>query len=105
MSPQTPRFSPAASRRSTAAPRPFKARHLYIHGGFTGTDAKFSFCFPPEDGVPRTLLPGDPSVARGRGGHAAQRRFRPCEWRLLGADEHGRQGQPSYGGGVGPWPV
>jgi hypothetical protein len=25
-----------------------KARHLYIHGGFTGTDAKFSFCFPPE---------------------------------------------------------
>ncbi|HKN49375.1 MAG TPA: hypothetical protein VJ010_04020, partial [Actinomycetota bacterium] len=25
---------------------PFKARHLYVHGGFTGTDAKFSFCFP-----------------------------------------------------------
>jgi hypothetical protein len=28
---------------------PFKARHLYVHGGFTGTDAKFSFCFPPEE--------------------------------------------------------
>jgi hypothetical protein len=27
---------------------PVKARHLYVHGGFTGTDAKFSFCFPPE---------------------------------------------------------
>ena len=27
---------------------PIKARHLYVHGGFTGTDAKFSFCFPPE---------------------------------------------------------
>jgi hypothetical protein len=27
---------------------PVKARHLYIHGGFTGTDAKFSYCFPPE---------------------------------------------------------
>ena len=26
---------------------PVKARHLYIHGGFRGTDAKFSFCFPP----------------------------------------------------------
>jgi hypothetical protein len=25
----------------------FKARHLYVHGGFTDTDAKFSFCFPP----------------------------------------------------------
>jgi hypothetical protein len=28
---------------------PFKARHLYVHGGFTGTDAKFSFCFPPPE--------------------------------------------------------
>jgi hypothetical protein len=27
---------------------PIKTRHLYIHGGFTGTDAKFSFCFPPD---------------------------------------------------------
>jgi hypothetical protein len=28
---------------------PIKARHLYVHGGFTGTDARFSFCFPPEE--------------------------------------------------------
>jgi hypothetical protein len=50
MSRQTPRFSGAASRRSrAAAPRPSRRRHLYIHGGFTGTDAKFSFCFPPEE--------------------------------------------------------
>ena len=27
---------------------PAKARHLYCHGGFTGTDARFSFCFPPD---------------------------------------------------------
>jgi hypothetical protein len=26
-----------------------EARHLYVHGGFQGTDARFSFCFPPED--------------------------------------------------------
>lgn len=30
-------------------PSGVKARHLYIHSGFAGTDAKFSFCFPPED--------------------------------------------------------
>jgi hypothetical protein len=24
-------------------------RHLYVHGGFTGTDARFSFHFPPAD--------------------------------------------------------
>ena len=35
------------TQRGGAAP--VKARHLYIHGGFTGTDAKFSFCFPPEE--------------------------------------------------------
>ncbi len=33
------------TQRGGAAP--VKARHLYVHGGFTGTDAKFSFCFPP----------------------------------------------------------
>ncbi len=32
-----------------AGPAPITARHLYVHGGFTGTDAKFSFCFPPEE--------------------------------------------------------
>jgi hypothetical protein len=26
-----------------------EARHLYVHGGFTGTDARFSFCFPPQE--------------------------------------------------------
>ena len=35
------------TQRGGAAP--VKARHLYIHGGFTATDAKFSFCFPPEE--------------------------------------------------------
>ncbi len=35
------------TQRGGAAP--IKARHLYVHGGFTGTDAKFSFCFPPEE--------------------------------------------------------
>ena len=35
------------TQRGGAAP--VKARHLYVHGGFTGTDAKFSFCFPPEE--------------------------------------------------------
>ena len=30
-------------------PAPIKARHLYVHGGWTDTDAKFSFCFPPEE--------------------------------------------------------
>src|SRR5438105_2033108 len=24
-------------------------RHLYVHGGFAGTDARFSFTFPPEE--------------------------------------------------------
>jgi hypothetical protein len=28
---------------------PLTARHLYVHGGFTGTDARFSFCFPPAE--------------------------------------------------------
>ncbi len=28
---------------------PIAARHLYVHGGFTGTDARFSFCFPPSE--------------------------------------------------------
>jgi hypothetical protein len=26
-----------------------KARHLYVHGGFKETDARFSICFPPEE--------------------------------------------------------
>ena len=50
---------------------PFKARHLYIHGGFTGTDAKFSFCFPPEGEyrgrffqATHQLLAGEEATAR-----------------------------------------
>src|SRR5207248_6116380 len=35
------------TQRGGAAP--VKARHLYVHGGFTGTDARFSFCFPPDE--------------------------------------------------------
>jgi hypothetical protein len=50
---------------------PFKARHLYVHGGFTGTDAKFSFCFPPEEDyqgrffqATHQLLAGEEATAR-----------------------------------------
>jgi hypothetical protein len=50
---------------------PFKARHLYVHGGFTGTDAKFSFCFPPEEEyqgrffqATHQLLAGEDATAR-----------------------------------------
>src|SRR5580658_9282832 len=28
---------------------PIKARHLYVHGGFKGTDTKFAFYFPPTE--------------------------------------------------------
>ena len=28
---------------------PIKARHLFVHGGFKGTDARFTFCFPPAE--------------------------------------------------------
>ena len=50
---------------------PVKARHLYVHGGFTGTDAKFSFCYPPEDAYEgrffqstHQLLAGEEATAR-----------------------------------------
>jgi hypothetical protein len=50
---------------------PFRARHLYVHGGFTGTDAKFSFCFPPEEEyqgrffqATHQLLAGEEATAR-----------------------------------------
>jgi hypothetical protein len=50
---------------------PFKARHLYVHGGFTGTDAKFSFCFPPVEEyegrffqATHQLLAGEEATAR-----------------------------------------
>jgi hypothetical protein len=28
---------------------PIKVRHLYVHGGFKGTDTKFTFYFPPKE--------------------------------------------------------
>ena len=31
------------------AGRAIEARHLYVHGGFEGTDARFSFCFSPPE--------------------------------------------------------
>ena len=40
---------PGAITTQPGGAAPIKARHLYVHGGFTGTDAKFSFCFPPEE--------------------------------------------------------
>ena len=50
---------------------PVKARHLYVHGGFTGTDARFSFCFPPEEAyqgrffqATHQLLAGEEATAR-----------------------------------------
>jgi hypothetical protein len=55
----------------TGGATPSKARHLYVHGGFTGTDAKFSFCFPPEaeyEGrffqATHQLLAGEEATAR-----------------------------------------
>jgi len=54
---------------------PVKARHLYIHGGFTGTDARFSFCLPPEAEyqgrffqATHQLLAGEEATPRTRGG-------------------------------------
>jgi len=35
------------TQRQDAAP--IKARHLFVHGGFKGTDARFTFCFPPPE--------------------------------------------------------
>jgi len=40
---------PGAITTQHGGPAPIKARHLYVHGGFTDTDTKFSFCFPPDD--------------------------------------------------------
>ena len=40
---------PGGVTTQTGGPSPLRARHLYVHGGFTGTDTKFSLCFPPEE--------------------------------------------------------
>ena len=54
-----------------AGDAPIKARHLYVHGGFKGTDAKFSFCFPPTEQyqgrffqVTHQLLAGEDATPR-----------------------------------------
>ena len=62
---------PGAITTQHGGAAPFKARHLYVHGGFTGTDAKFSFCFPPEEEyqgrffqATHQLLAGEDATAR-----------------------------------------
>jgi hypothetical protein len=76
---------------------PVQARHLYIHGGFTGTDAKFSFCFRSAEEyqgrffqATHQLLAGEEATPRNVAFALARR--------LFGTDEHGRQRQPSDGG-------
>jgi hypothetical protein len=65
---------PGAITTQSGGAAPLKARHLYVHGGFTGTDAKFSFCFPPEDEyqgrffqATHQLLAGEEATARNVG--------------------------------------
>src|SRR5437588_4721150 len=71
------------TQRGGAAP--VKARHLYIHGGFKDTGAKFSFCFPPEQEyqgrffqATHQLLAGEEATprniafARASGGYSVQ---------------------------------
>jgi hypothetical protein len=45
--PQDAPVFPGEVTTQRAGPAPLSARHLYVHGGFAGTDARFSFCFPP----------------------------------------------------------
>jgi hypothetical protein len=47
--PEETTLFPGGVTAQPASSRPIQARHLYVHGGFEGTDAKFSFCFPPEE--------------------------------------------------------
>ena len=39
-------------------------RHRYVHGGFEGTDLRFSCYFPPEEQLRGPLLPADPRRCR-----------------------------------------
>src|SRR4051812_10634226 len=62
---------PGAVTTQHGGPAPIKARPLYVHGGFTGTDARFSCCFPPEEDYQRRffqsthqLLAGEDATAR-----------------------------------------
>ncbi len=89
------------TQRGVAAP--VKARHLYVHGGFTGTDAKFSFCFPPEEEyqgrffqATHQLLAGEEATARNvafaiaSGGYSVQTN--------MGGSENPRGPEESAGG-------
>jgi hypothetical protein len=65
---------PGAITTQSGGAAPLQARHLYVHGGFTGTDAKFSFCFPPEEEyqgrffqATHQLLAGEEATARNVG--------------------------------------
>lgn len=62
---------PGAITTQHGGAAPYKARHLYMHGGFEGTDAKFSFCFPPGEEyqgrffqATHQLLAGEEATAR-----------------------------------------
>jgi hypothetical protein len=41
--------SPLGDTTQRQGAPPIKVRHLYVHGGFKGTDTKFSFYFPPKE--------------------------------------------------------
>ena len=65
-----PVFPGGITTQSSGA-APVAARHLYVHGGFTGTDARFSLCFPPAEGyqgrffqATHQLLAGEEATAR-----------------------------------------
>jgi len=83
---------------------PVKARHLYVHGGFAGTDTKFSFCFPPEDEyqgrffqATHQLLAGEEATPRNiafalsSGGYSVQTN--------MGGRDNPRTAEQSAGGG------
>jgi hypothetical protein len=44
---EVPNLFGLTTQRQGAAP--IQARHLYVHGGFKGTDTKFAFYFPPKE--------------------------------------------------------
>jgi hypothetical protein len=41
--------SPLGETTQRQGAPPIKVRHLYVHGGFKGTDTKFTFYFPPKE--------------------------------------------------------
>ena len=44
--------------RERVLPDGTRLPYRYMHGGFEGTDLKFSFCFPPEGSLIPGNLPG-----------------------------------------------